>query len=110
MKAEGITGKALEACAGYSESERREASKLTTTDTKRVKGGSAATRSQLASGLATQALLQEFLSQDSVGEQPVRYEYLPIWDFLLGRSGRNSVDAKRALALQVFTVVYSRIE
>ncbi|PTQ27330.1 hypothetical protein MARPO_0205s0001 [Marchantia polymorpha] len=102
VKAEGITGKALEACAGYSESERREASKLTTTDTKRVKGGSAATRSQLASGLATQELLQEFLSQDSVGEQPVRYEYLPVWDYLLGRSLSNISDAKRALGLQAY--------
>jgi hypothetical protein len=103
VKAEGIKGQgALEACAGYNESERREASKLTTTDTKRVKGGKAATRSKLASGPATQKLLEEFLSQDDVDEQPVRYEYLPVWDFLLGRSASNSDDAKRALALQAY--------
>jgi hypothetical protein len=103
VKAEGIKGQgALEACAGYDESERREASKLTTTDTKRVKGGKAATRSKLASGPATQKLLEEFLSQDDIDEQPVRYEYLPVWDFLLGRSASNSDDAKRALALQAY--------
>ncbi|BFI30377.1 hypothetical protein MPTK2_3g11600 [Marchantia polymorpha subsp. ruderalis] len=103
VKAEGIKGQgALGACAGFSEAERRAASKLTTTDTKRVKGGSVATRSKLASGPATQALLQEFLSQDSVDDQPVRYEYLPVWDFLLGRSASNSDNAKRAYALQAY--------
>ncbi|OAE31954.1 hypothetical protein AXG93_4421s1050 [Marchantia polymorpha subsp. ruderalis] len=102
VKAEGITGKALEACAGYSESERREASKLTTTDTKRVKGGSVETRSKLASGPATQELLEDFLSEDDVDDQPVRYEYLPVWDFLLGRSDSDSDDAWRAYALQAY--------
>lgn len=83
VKAEGIKGQgALRDCASYDESERREASKLTTTDTKRVKGGKAATRSKLASGPATPELLEEFLNQEDIDEQPVRYEYLPVWDFL----------------------------
>jgi hypothetical protein len=103
VKAEGIKGQgALEACASYGQSERQESSKLTTTDTKRVKGGTADTRSKLASTYATPELIQKFLNEEDVDQQPVRYEYLPVWDFMLGRSDRNSDDAKRALALQAY--------
>ena len=102
VKAEGIKGQgAIEACAGYSQEERQESTKLTTTDTKRVKGGTADTRSKLASSPADSNLLQKFLSEDSADEQPVRYEYLPVWELLLSRFKDGSDDFKRALALQV---------
>jgi hypothetical protein len=100
MKAEGLKGRALEACNRYSESDREEASRLTTFDTKRVRGGTAETRRQLERDLVTSDLLEKFLREDHVDEQPVRYEYMPVWDFLLERSDRDSDDAKRALALQ----------
>ena len=100
-KAEGIKGQgAIEACAAYTQEERQESTKLTTTDTKRVKGGTADTRSKLASSPADRDLLQKFLSENSTDEQPVRYEYLPVWEVLLSRFD-GSDDFNRALALQV---------
>lgn len=106
VKAEGIKGQgAIEACAGYSEEERQESLKLTTTDTKRVKGGTAETRSKLASGSPDSDLLQTFLSEDSADEQPVRYEYFPVWEFLLSRFQDGSDDFRRALALQVLQIL-----
>ncbi|KAG6541388.1 hypothetical protein Mapa_017257 [Marchantia paleacea] len=101
VKAEGLKGTALQACAGYSESQRQESTTLTTTDTRRVKGGTVATRTQLATSLATPELLQKFLSENNVDDQPVRYLYLPVWDFLLGRSGQGD-DARRARGLQAY--------
>lgn len=103
VKAEGLKNVgALEACAGFDQSERQDSAKLTTTDTKRVKGGTAETRNKLASNLATPELLEKFLNEGGVDLQPVRYEYLPVWDFLRGRSDRNSDSDKRALGLQVY--------
>jgi len=101
-KAEGTKGNALEACNRYNQHDREEASKLTTFDTKLVRGGSAKTRGLLESNLVTREMLERFLKEDRVDEQPVRYEYMPVWDFLLARTDRGSDDEKRALGLQAY--------
>ncbi|KAG6545026.1 hypothetical protein Mapa_013718 [Marchantia paleacea] len=101
VKAEGIKGAALQACAGYSESQRQQSITLTTSDTRRVKGGTVSTRTQLATSLATPDLLQKFLSENNQDGQPVRYLYLPVWNFILGRGGQTD-DARRARGLQAY--------
>jgi hypothetical protein len=103
MKAEGLKGDALEACKRYNERDREQASRLTGVfDTKRVRGGTKVTRSRLERDVVTKDLIEKFLREDDADEQPVRFEYFPIWDFLLERSDRGSDDEKRALALQAY--------
>jgi len=103
-KAEGLKGNgALEACNRYNEHEREMASKLTGAfDTKRVRGGTKVTRNRLERDLVTKDLIEKFLREDDTDEQPVRYEFMPVWDFLLERADRGSDDEKRALGLQAY--------
>jgi hypothetical protein len=103
VKAEGRSGHALqEPCQRYNEHDRDEASKLNAFDTKRVRGGTRETRRRLERDLVTKELIEKFLREDDVDEQPVRFEYMPVWDFLLQRCTRDSDDAKRALGLQAY--------
>lgn len=102
VKAEGLKGNGLEACNRFDEREREEASRLNAFDTKRVRGGNSDTRRRLERDSATKDLIEKFLREDDVDEQPVRYEFMPVWDFMLDRSDRGSDDAKRALALQAY--------
>lgn len=102
MKAEGLKGSALQACSRYNERDREEASRLDAFDTKRVRGGTTETRRRLERDLATRDLIEKFLREDDVDEQPIRYGFMPVWEFMLERSDRGSDDAKRALALQAY--------
>lgn len=102
LRAEGARGSALDACSRYNEREREEAGRLTAFDTKRVRGGSRDTRQRLERDDATQDLIEKFLREDNQDDQPIRFEFMPVWDFFLERSDRGSDDAKRALALQAY--------
>jgi len=104
LKAEGKKGDgALEVCTRYNEDEREKASRLTGVfDTKRIRGGTKVTRSKLEREMVTKDMIEKFLREDSADEQPVRFEYMPVWDFLLERCDRGSDDEKRALGLQAF--------
>jgi hypothetical protein len=52
--------------------------------------------------IVTKELIEQFLREDKVDEQPVRFDYMPVWEFLLERCDRESDDAKRAFALQAY--------
>lgn len=101
-KAEGVKGNALEACKRYNERDREEALKLRAFDSKRVRGGTEETRRRLERESVTKELIEKFLREDDVDEQPLRYEFMPVWDFLLARCERGGDDEKRALALQAY--------
>jgi hypothetical protein len=104
LKAEGKKGNgALEVCTRYDEHEREAASRLSGAfDTKRIRGGTKDTRSKLEREMVTKDLIEHFLKEDHADEQPVWYEYMPVWEFLLERCDRGSDDEKRALGLQAY--------
>jgi hypothetical protein len=104
LKAEGKSSNgALEACSRYDEHEREMASKLAGAfDTKRVRGGTKVTRNRLERDMVTKDMIEKFLKEDDADEQPVRYEFMPVWDFLLERCDKGSDDEKRALGLQAY--------
>ena len=102
VKAEGVKGNALDACKRYNEKDREEAERLNCHDTRTVRGGSAETRRRLERDQATRDLIEKFLKEDDVDEQPAGFHFMPVWEFLIQRSNRDSDDEKRALALQVW--------
>lgn len=104
LKAEGKRGDgALEVCKRYDESEREKASQLTGVfDRRCVRGGTEDTRNKLEHEMANKNLIEKFLQEDDADEQPVWFEYMPVWDFLIERSDRGSDDEKRALGLQAY--------
>jgi len=104
LKAEGKSSNgALQACSRYNEHERELASRLTGAfDTKRVRGGTKVTRSRMERERVTKDLIEKFFREDDVDEQPVRFEYMPVWNFFFERCDQGSDDEKRALGLQAY--------
>lgn len=96
-------------CAGIQSDKRLEASQVETNDQRYIAGGTTAARTALMQKF-DEPKLAAFIETASQGDQPISFNYLPIWSVLqevyrapCGRDGKGSTACKnlqRAMTLQ----------
>lgn len=101
LHAEGFN-QALRGCGGFSEAQKKNAATLSANDKRYAKGGSSTTRNQLLSQEVTKEVLDKFLSEAAVDEEPVKYHFMPLWSLLRSRYAARSEEWRRATNLGAY--------
>ncbi|XP_022779049.1 DELTA-alicitoxin-Pse2b-like [Stylophora pistillata] len=70
------------ACSNVSESEKSEATKMSTSETRFVRGGLRDTNSALTNGKASAELIKKLLNEAKKSPSPVQHTFMPIWIIL----------------------------
>ena len=90
------------ACSNVSESEKSEATKMSTSETRFVRGGLRDTNSALTKGKASAELIKKLLNLAKKSPSPVQHTFMPIWNILQRRLKPGSPNYVRAINLQYY--------
>ena len=92
----------LSACSNVTNSEISQASKMTVSETRFVRGGLRDTNSALNNGKTSTELIKKLMNEADEAPKPVRHTFMTIWSILQSRFKSGSKNYHRATNLQYY--------
>ena len=92
----------LSACSNVTNSEKSKASKMSTSETRFVRGGLRDTNSALANGKTSAELIKKLMNEADEAPSPVQHTFKPVWEILKDRFKTGSKNHIRATILQYY--------